>query len=198
VSQESVYLQQQSIDVHVEQQLATVRVTQKLVNKERRQRETVVHFSLPEYAVISGVWLSPNESNLEQYGALVAPRGAAQEVYNTEVSRRIDPALLEKVGPELYRLRVYPIEAAHTKNRYELVDGMPMFVTFEYQTLADDHGNWPMPVLLEKRHLFWDENTINTVNGAQIVSARMEDWIPMEAGIQLHRVLLCGPCHDRM
>jgi len=184
VSQESVYLQRQSIDVRVEQQLATIRVTQKLVNKELRQLETVVHFSLPEYAVITGVWLSNNESNLEQFGALVAPRGAAQEVYNTEVSRRIDPALLEKVGPELYRLRVYPIEAAYTENRYEVVDGKPMFVTFEYQTLANDHDFWPVPVLLEKRHLFWDENTIDTVNGVQIKRNGIGSWIPIDAGMQ--------------
>jgi len=187
VSQETVYLERQTIDVKVEQQLATIRVSQKLVNKVRRQREAVMHFSLPEYAVVTGVWLSNDENNLGKFEALVASRGAAQVVYNREVSRRIDPALLEKVGPELYRLRVFPIERAHLENKHTLVDGEPMFVTFEYQSLADQQGSWPVPNLLEKRHLYWDENTVEILNGEQMYRTHEQDWIPREVGMQ-HQV----------
>ncbi len=182
VNQEAVYLQKQQINVSVDDQLATIRITQKLVNHRTRILETVAHFSLPEFAVLTGVWLSDTEQNLEQNAGMVAPRGAAQEVYNAEVSRRIDPALLEKVGPELYRLRVYPIERATVDGASSLKPGKPMYVTFEYATLATKDGTWPLPKLLERRNLFWDTDTINELNGGALAASGDGGWIPDEVG----------------
>jgi len=155
VNQNSVYLKSQTIDVSVKDQLATINVSQELVNMHKRRREAVVHFSLPEFSVITGVWLSDSKNNLQKDRFLVSPRGAAQSVYKREVARAIDPALLEKVGPDLYRLRIFPILPARVRiwNEEEIA-GDPIYVTFEYQTLADSNGHWPMPKVMEKRQIF--------------------------------------------
>jgi len=178
VSEKSVYLEKRTINITTEQEIATVRITQKMVNKELGHREAVMHFSLPQHAVITGVWLSNNETDLEQHEPLVAPRGAAQMVYNQQVSRRIDPALLEKVGPELYRLRVYPITSA-TRSDRNITDGSPMYVTMEYQALANSNGKWPIPTLLEKRNLYWDQNTVDMFNDSVFDSAHDNSWLPL-------------------
>jgi hypothetical protein len=66
----------------------------------------VYYFSLPESAVITGVWLGDSPDRNQRYEYTVAPRGAAQAVYRNEVRRNMDPALVEQIGPRQYRLRV--------------------------------------------------------------------------------------------
>jgi len=76
-----------------------------LVNKEITNQEVYLEFSLPEGSVISDLRLGTKLQNL----GVVAPKAAAHEVYERSLTRSIDPALLELVGPRTYRLRVYPI-----------------------------------------------------------------------------------------
>ena len=64
---------------------------------------------LPALRPITGLWLGASSEIAEADRFVVAPRGAAQQVYRAQVQRRIDPALLEQVGPEQYRLRAFPI-----------------------------------------------------------------------------------------
>jgi hypothetical protein len=74
-------------------------------NKEVTNQEVYLEFSLPEYSVMSDLKLGPN---LENQG-VVAPKAAAHLVYEQSLRRSIDPALLELISPNTYRLRVYPI-----------------------------------------------------------------------------------------
>ena len=177
-SEEKVYLESQSIDVDVVGSLATITVDQKLVNQTYEDLETVVHFTLPDHAVMTGVWLSEDESNPEHHSFIVAPRGAAQSVYNDQVNRNIDPALLEKVGPQQYRLRVYPVPGLRFqgKNKDPLI--IPMYARIQYQSLVDSSDGWPVPKVLEQRNLYWDEQTLDTINGDEFPRHGKGDWIP--------------------
>ena len=47
-------------------------------------------------------------------GELVERKRAA-EIYQTIVSRRRDPAILEQLGDNLFKMRVFPIFARHEK-----------------------------------------------------------------------------------
>jgi len=183
VSEQKVFLESQTIDVDVDSQLATVTVTQKLVNQTSDLLEAVVHFSLPDHAVISGVWLSSSESEPEEYPYLVSPRGAAQAVYSAQVNRQIDPALLEKVGPRQYRLRIYPIPRSTNFGDAENDGKGVLYARIQYQSLPDPSGEWPVPKVTELRNLFWDANTVDTINGAVVTRDENTAWIPSALGV---------------
>jgi putative PEP-CTERM system integral membrane protein len=102
-------------------------------------------------------------------------------VYQEQVQRRIDPALVEQIGPSQYRLRVFPIEPQRrTWNgngmRADITEGPPLHMWLTYRTLADDQS-WPLPYLAEKRNVYWTDDTTRLVNGAPM-EVDSEDWLP--------------------
>ncbi|MCI5147846.1 MAG: TIGR02921 family PEP-CTERM protein [Candidatus Electrothrix sp. MAN1_4] len=166
-----VLLKNQSIQIVEQGDIATVTITQVLENQTYQAQEVVFHFALPEDAVATGVWMSDDIDNPQKYQHVVSPRGAAQAVYKAEVARRIDPALLEQVGPLQYRLRVFPIPARSVENRsgnnrysdsFRNYTVAQTSVQFEYIVCIDENGMWPMPELLEKRNVYWNDQTIRS------------------------------------
>lgn len=85
--------------------VATVSIEDAYLNTQWNQQEVVYEFTLPSEAVITDLKLGPNL----EYPGVIAPKGAARNVYEREVRKSRDPVLLEYVGPGKYRLRVFPI-----------------------------------------------------------------------------------------
>jgi putative PEP-CTERM system integral membrane protein len=79
--------------------------------------------------------------------------------------RRVDPALLEQVGPQNYRLRVYPV----------LGQGQPMNMWMTYKVMKQANS-WPLPQLNERRNVYWNRNTNRTIDGKSI--ALNDQWLP--------------------
>lgn len=77
----------------------------KFLSNSNLEEEAVIVFNLPENSVVTDLKLG---QYLQNQG-VVAPRAAAQRVYQASINRRTDPALLEQIGPRTFRLRVYPI-----------------------------------------------------------------------------------------
>ena len=169
IGQRTVHVESQAVSVQVTQGVAQITVQEVLRNRTPRQLETLQYFTLPQDAVITGLWLSDTTTQPRMYAFQVAPRGAAQQVYREQVQRRIDPALLEQVGPRHYRLRVFPVLPTE-----------PMVVTLSYKTLPNTSGQWPLPELLEQRNIFWDTRTKRTVNGKLFKSPDEEGWLPAQ------------------
>lgn len=171
IDQRRIHVESQDISTIVEEGVATITIQEALVNKTSRRLESLLYFTLPVDAVVTGLWLSDTEEDLERYAFQVAPRGAAQQVYQEQVAIRVDPALLEKVGPQQYRLRVFPVLPTGT-----------MHVKLEYKAVPDDSNRWPLPVLLEQRNVYWSKNTKRTINGEtvaekSIFSNNKNEWI---------------------
>ena len=150
-------------------------------NQTADRQEVVYYFSLPESAVITGVWLGNSPDRDRRFAYQVAPRGAAQSVYRSEVRRNRDPALVEQIGPRQYRLRVFPIEprqwrwdAGSGRSTVEEAPQLHMWLT--WRVLAED-GQWPLPRLAEKRNVYWDGASTRLVNGAPM-RADQETWLP--------------------
>jgi hypothetical protein len=77
-----------------------------MVNKVETNQEVIIQFQTPsQNSVVTDLklWL-----NWELIG-IIAPRGAANKVYEDSLRINRDPALLEKMGLNTYRLRVFPI-----------------------------------------------------------------------------------------
>ncbi|MCP4616796.1 MAG: TIGR02921 family PEP-CTERM protein, partial [Bradyrhizobium sp.] len=150
-------------------------------NQTGQRQEVVYYFSLPESAVITGVWLGNDADRDARFAYRVAPRGAAQAVYRNEVQRNIDPALVEQIGPRQYRLRVFPIEPQNMRwdddRDSTIVEESPtMHMWLAWRVLADGDV-WPLPQMAEKRNVYWDDATVRLLNG-ETMEVEGDDWLP--------------------
>jgi putative PEP-CTERM system integral membrane protein len=176
-----VYLTRQEISIVENGDWAEVELHEIYRNRTRVRQEVVYYFSLPESAVITGVWLGNNPDRDARFVYRVAPRGAAQATYRNELRYWADPALAEQIGPRQYRLRIYPVQQRRihynrTTDIREVKEGRPLHVWLTYRVLASGRA-WPLPRLAEKRNVYWDAGTIRLVNG-EAMAPGLESWLP--------------------
>lgn len=181
VDDREIHLEHQEIAVTEHGDWAEVELYEVYQNKTDERQEVVYYFSLPESAVVTGVWLGNSPSREERFTYRVSPRGAAQDMYLNQVRYSMDPALVEQIGPRQYRLRVFPIEprvvrwnSNATVSTIEDAPDMHMWLT--YRVLAGEKA-WPLPHLAEKRNVYWDSKSERLVNSQQM-QVGSEDWLP--------------------
>ncbi|MEG4107770.1 TIGR02921 family PEP-CTERM protein [Microcoleus sp. S13_C5] len=178
VNEEKVWLQSQEVTVKENGDWADVQLYEVYKNQTPNLQEVFYYFSLPESAAVTGVWLGDTGDLNKRFVFTVSPRGAAQQVYNQQVVERVDPALLEQIGPKQYRLRAFPIPA---KRELIQTDGpTEMHLWLTYKVMRQPQG-WAMPVLAEKRNIFGDQNTRRTIAGKEVKYSgkeARETWLP--------------------
>lgn len=176
INQELVWLAKQQVTVKPQGDWAEVELYELYENQTPDQQEIFYYFSLPESAVVTGVWLGNSDRLDDRYPFAVSPRGAAQQVYNQEVQRRVDPALLEQVGPRLYRLRAFPIPPQLFPS--QRLSGQPqekLHLWLTYNVMRQENG-WALPHLGEKRNVFWNKKT-QRIRNEQVVTRPQEVWL---------------------
>ena len=187
INQKKVWLESQEVTVKEQGDWAEVELYELYKNQTPEVQEIFYYFSLPESAVITGIWLGDTNDRSKRYEFKVSPRGAAQKVYNSQVRRErpVDPALLEQVGPRHYRLRAFPIPrnnvAIENRNLPDTETPRPteMNMWLTYKVMVNDKGV-ALPTLGEKRNIFWDNKTKRIRNGKQVKignDAWLEDFI---------------------
>ena len=184
VDDREVLLLSQEVTIAEHGDMADVELHEAFQNKTSQRQEVVYYFSLPESAVVTGVWLGDSPDRSRRYAWQVAPRGAAQSVYRNEVRRNVDPALVEQIGPRQYRLRVFPIEPPSWQSDPgsgvgHSVEAPDMHVWLTYRVMADGDA-WPLPRLADKRNVYWDGSTARTLNG-QPMAVEGDEWLPASA-----------------
>ncbi|MBI5301829.1 MAG: TIGR02921 family PEP-CTERM protein [Chloroflexi bacterium] len=182
VDDREILLTRQEITITENNDWADVELYEVYQNQTDMRQEVVYYFSLPESAVVTGVWLGNGTNRATRFAYRVAPRGAAQAVYRNEVRRNMDPALVEQIGPRQYRLRVFPIEPRRwTRERgamsSTITDGPAMHMWLTYRVLVREN-TWALPHLAEKRNVYWDARTTRLVNGMPM-NADGETWLPV-------------------
>ena len=194
INQEKVWLNRQQVTVKEHGDWADVELYEVYENQTPQVQEVFYSFSLPESAVITGLWLGDTEKLSDRFPFVVSPRGAAQQVYNEQVKQRVDPALLEQVGPRHYRLRAFPIPVRSTLPRGESQpQEMHLWLTYK---VMQQQGGWALPQLAEKRNIFWNNHTKRVYNKAEQKTSVA--WLPtfISASGQnqpsLHQVNLLG------
>ena len=181
VDDREIHLTHQEITVTENGDWAEVELYEVYHNQTAQRQEVVYYFSLPESAVITGLWLGNSPDRDARFAYRVSPRGAAQAVYRNEVRRNLDPALVEQIGPRQYRLRVFPVEPQRWRwndasSRSTVEEGPPLHMWLTWHVLAHDNA-WPLPRLAEKRSVYWDAASVRLVNGEPMV-ANAETWLP--------------------
>ncbi len=182
VDDREIHLVRQEVSITERGDWAEVELYEVYQNQTAQRQEAVYYFSLPESAVVTGVWLGNSADRDARFVYRVSPRGAAQAMYRNEVRYNLDPALVEQIGPRQYRLRVFPIEPqvirwddAGTHSIVEEGPEMHMWLTYRTFALADD--TWPLPRLADRRNVYWDGASVRLVNGERMQVDR-EAWLP--------------------
>lgn len=176
VDDREILLTRQEINIIEHGDWAEIELYEAYQNQTMQRQEVVYYFSLPESAVVTGVWLGGTNDRATRFAYRIAPRGAAQATYRNEVRRNVDPALVEQIGPRQYRLRVFPIEPRRWQPDRTLGDAPTMHVWLTFRVLAN-HQTWTLPRLAEKRNVFWNEKSVRLVNGKPM-QVDAQAWLP--------------------
>ena len=96
------------VDVEIDRQVATTTIEQVFHNEANGVLEGMYLFPIPEKASISSFSMWMNGEEVE--GEVVEAKKARQ-IYEDIVRRMRDPGLLEYLGHDLFRARVFPIPA---------------------------------------------------------------------------------------
>ncbi|MCE9607630.1 MAG: VIT and VWA domain-containing protein [Planctomycetia bacterium] len=105
------------VDVEIRDQIARTTIEESFVNHTSSRLEGTFHFPLPQDASISGfgMWIGN-----ELVEADVVEKQRAREIYETILRERRDPGLLEWTSGNLFKARVFPIEA-NSEKRVKIV-----------------------------------------------------------------------------
>lgn len=180
IDEKNVHVIRQEVKSKEQEGIVDVEIHEVYQNNTFDQQEVLYYFSLPEHAVITGVWIS--DTPVKKFSYRVSPRGAAQQVYKEQVRERIDPSLLEQVGPRQYRLRAFPIlpkNIIYDKRNVTVEEGPQFHLWFSYQLLADLDNSYSLPFQLQKRNVYCDGDTEFQVNGKESEKNNDEDWFPL-------------------
>jgi len=159
----------QHIRVRPDGSSATIEVQDAYQSQIQQDSEVWLSFELPPTAALTGLWMGPSPNRAEAFPFTVSPRGAARRVYEAQVRRRIDPALLEQVGPRQFRLRIFPIPGKDGAEAAPIV-----YVWTQYQALPGPDG-WPSPRLLKARNVIFPDSAVRTIDAQPSSHA---SWTP--------------------
>jgi len=100
------------VKIEILNQVAKTSIDQVFINNHSRDIEGIFMFPLPEKAAISEFAMYIGEKRIE---GEILDRDEARRIYQDIVRKLKDPALLEYVGRNMFRARVYPIAARGEK-----------------------------------------------------------------------------------
>ncbi len=102
--------------VDIQDQIASTHIDQTFFNGSDARVEATYIFPLPEGAVITELiyWF-----NGKQYKASLRESKAAQQAYNDKIRQYLDPALLQELGDNVFKLNIAPIDGK-SEVRFEI------------------------------------------------------------------------------
>jgi len=101
------------VTVDINDQVATTSVDQEFYNPNARQLEGTYLFPLPEGSHIDKFSMDVNGTMMD---AELLPADKARAIYEEIVRKQRDPALLEYVGRDAFKVRIFPIEPNSRKH----------------------------------------------------------------------------------
>lgn len=138
--------------------LARTTLRQTFVNPYDRPLEALYVFPLPEGAALTHVAMETDGRRLE---GLLVERKRARRVYDEIVRSRRDPALVEQVGRDLFRLSVFPV----LPGKETVVE----LTWIEHLPLAGGSFRWVYPLASTSGRAVTDEDLTVTVSFASSV-----------------------------
>ncbi len=141
------------VNVVLHAPVALVQIDQSFFNPLARQEEGTFVFNLPPGASVSRFAMFVTHDQLIE-GELI-DRQRADQVYTSIVHSKRDPAILEQIGDNLFRMRVFPIFARDTKR-----------ILLDYTVpLVADFGQYrfELPLMSDLKPI-WDLSLTGTIH----------------------------------
>ena len=168
------------VNVVLHAPVALVQIDQSFFNPYGAQQEGTFVFNLPHGASVSRFAMFVEHDKLIE-GELI-DRKRADEVYTTIVRAKRDPAILEQIGDNLFRMRVFPIFARDTK-RILLDYTVPLVADagryrFELPLMSDLKPIWDFG-LTGTIHRPFESNAISSPTHPQLKLTAKDDIQPV-------------------
>ncbi len=146
------------VNVVLHPPVALVQIDQSFFNPFPEQREGTFIFNLPDGASVSRFAMYTTPAELVE-GELIE-RANASSIYESIVNRKRDPAILEQIGGNLFKMRVFPIFGRDSK-RILLDFTLP---------LVEQHGGrfaFELPLMSDLEPV-WDFDLRGTIRGPNV------------------------------
>lgn len=103
---QKMWIKNVAVNININDQLAVTSLDQTFYNELNQSVEAIFIFPLPENATITEMvyWV-----NGQRFVATIRERQEAIDAYNQKLHQWLDPALLEYLGDNLFRLKIVPI-----------------------------------------------------------------------------------------
>ncbi|NUP99712.1 MAG: VWA domain-containing protein, partial [Armatimonadetes bacterium] len=189
-------LRRQTITATIRDSAAVTVVEQSFVNQYNHRLEGTFLFPLPENAAVTDFGMSING---QMVAAELLKADEARRIYEAIVRRQLDPGLLEYVGRNAFRARIFPIEPGETKtvkleySQAVEVDGGLGRYLFPLRTRAFHPAPPPVPLPrpMDHRHL---ERRLGPVPGAPARVGSLAIKVEIDSRQGLKSVY--SPSHD--
>ncbi len=137
------HLELTSVDVavQIDERIARTRTDQIFTNHAEWEVEGIYEFTLPDGAIITDLVLWIGDKRIQ---GEVLEKEEARRTYDDIVAQRIDPALIEQVTPNQFRLSIFPFPAQGSRR-----------VEFEYMQLLESRSgrlDYSFPLAPETDH----------------------------------------------
>lgn len=127
-----------TVEVQIDERIARTRTDQIFTNHAEWEVEGIYEFTLPEGAIITDLVLWIDDKRIQ---GLILEKEEARQTYDDIVAQRIDPALIEQLAPNQFRLSIFPFPANGSRR-----------VEFEYMQLLEARSgrlNYTFPLAPE-------------------------------------------------
>jgi hypothetical protein len=146
------------VNVVLHPPVALVQIDQSFYNPFNTQQEGTFVFNLPAGASVSRFAMYTTHTELVE-GELI-DRGRAANIYQSIVNRRRDPAILEQIGDNLFKMRVFPIFGRDTKR---------ILLDFTLPIMEQEGGNYTFELpLMSDLEPVWDFAVTGAIRGPTV------------------------------
>lgn len=164
------------VDVKIINQVAKTSIDQVFINNHHRDIEGVFIFPLPEKAAISEFSMYIGDKKIE---GEILDREEARRIYEDIVRKLKDPALLEYVGRNMFRARVYPIPARGEKrikiSYAEILKAETNLVRYNYPLNTERFSLHPIKEVVISVNIDSKIPVSNIYSPSHTISIRKED-----------------------
>jgi hypothetical protein len=169
-----------AVNVTVREQIAHVEVDQTFYNDTDRRLEGVFYFPLPHGATICRLAMYVGDRLME---GEIAETERARRTFEALLVQQQDPALLEWAGGNMFKMRVFPIEAKSEKR---------VLISY-YQVLKKEHGRirftYPLVSDALQTHPVGEVSVNVSVSSTpKIVSTAAPGWKEAEVKSEEHAI----------
>ncbi len=106
---QDIHIKSYNVTVDIQDHVATTHVDQVFTNTLNTTVEATLVFPLPQGAVITEMYY---HFNGQRYKASVRERKEAQAAYAKKIRQFLDPALLQEIGENIFKLNIAPVFGA--------------------------------------------------------------------------------------